>query len=178
MDGFWWLYAPMQFEDFSILCICQEEPDGRRVLEQADSGLARPDRPRPSRWAARDRPRFRRGTRSGGRHAGICETADRRPLEVEVEVAAADARRQGTGYGFDADWRHGMWQGPLVVQGVSWDLARPEAAAQMFGIVDAVARFTCDGQVGYGLFEYLLLGRHDPQRLRRLGRTWRPSTVL
>ena len=32
----------------------------------------------------------------------------------------------------------------------------------MFGIVDSVARFTCEGQVGYGLFEYLLLGRHDP----------------
>ena len=24
----------------------------------------------------------------------------------------------GTGYGMEADWRHGMYQGPLVVQGV------------------------------------------------------------
>ena len=67
----------------------------------------------------------------------------------------------GTGYGFDADWRHGMYQGPLVVQGLTVDLDTPEGSARMIGIVDSVARFELDGQVGYGLFEYLLLGPNE-----------------
>ncbi|MFC6896840.1 hypothetical protein ACFQGX_15650 [Nonomuraea dietziae] len=32
---FYWLYAPMQFEDHAILCIVQEDEKGRRVLEEA-----------------------------------------------------------------------------------------------------------------------------------------------
>ena len=73
---------------------------------------------------------------------------------------------KGTGYGFDADWHHGMWQGRLVVEAVRYDLSDPEVAAQMFGIVDAVSRFTAsDGRVGHGLFEWLVLGRHDPSGL-------------
>lgn len=32
----------------------------------------------------------------------------------------------------------------------------------MFGIRDAVARFTWGDRVGHGLFEWMFLGRHDP----------------
>jgi hypothetical protein len=40
----------------------------------------------------------------------------------------------GTGYGLEPDWRHGMYQGPdPVVQGVGYDLSRPEDAARMWG---------------------------------------------
>ena len=162
MDGFWWLYAPMQFEDFSILCICQEEPDGRRVLEQATRVWADPTRPPEALGRPEIDLRFRSGTRDVVGATWHLQTADREPLDVEVEVRLPMHVGIGTGYGFGADWRHGMWQGPLVVQGVSWDLRDPVVAAQMFGIVDTVARFTCEGQVGYGLFEFLLLGRHDP----------------
>jgi hypothetical protein len=65
----------------------------------------------------------------------------------------------GTGYGFDPDWRHGMYQGPLVVQGREWDLTSETGRANLWGLVDAVARFELpDGTVGHGLFEYMVLG--------------------
>ena len=71
----------------------------------------------------------------------------------------------GTGYGLEPDWRHGMYQGPdLVVQGVGYDLSRPEDAARMWGMVDAVARFDYDGHTGYGLYEYWALGDHPSFR--------------
>ena len=35
LGTFYWLYAPMQFEDHSILCIVQEDQAGRRLLEEA-----------------------------------------------------------------------------------------------------------------------------------------------
>jgi hypothetical protein len=57
-----------------------------------------------------------------------------------------------------------MWQGPQVTQGVHIDTTTPEGAARLMGIVDSGARFTYhDGtrdQVGYGLFETMVIGPH------------------
>ena len=50
------------------------------------------------------------------------------------------------------------------VQGVGYDLSRPEDAARMWGMVDAVARFDYDGHTGYGLYEYWALGDHPSFR--------------
>ena len=69
---------------------------------------------------------------------------------------------KGTGYGFDDDWRHGMWQGDLVVQGVSYDLTDPAVVQSMFGIQESVSRFSYGDHVGHGMLEWLFLGRHDP----------------
>jgi hypothetical protein len=44
--------------------------------------------------------------------------------------------------------------------GLTYDLAKPEDRAKMFGLVDSVAEFDCEGEVGYGLFEYLVLGAY------------------
>ncbi len=55
-----------------------------------------------------------------------------------------------------------MYQGPLAVQGKEWDLTTDTGRANMWGLVDSVARFELsDGTVGHGLFEYLVLGRHE-----------------
>ena len=61
----------------------------------------------------------------------------------------------GTGYGVDADWRHGMLRGTgPVVQRRRFDLA----GAEPKGLHDNVARFTFDGQQGVGLLEYSIMG--------------------
>ena len=78
-------------------------------------------------------------------------------VEVDVEPLVGAHIGVGTGYGFDAEWRHGMYQGDLVVQERSWDLKTDEGRAAMWGIFDAVGRFRVDGQVGYGLFEYMFI---------------------
>jgi hypothetical protein len=78
-----------------------------------------------------------------------------------------------TGYGYDTDWKHGMWQGPdTVVQGVHIDTNTPEGAARMFGIVDASAKFTYDGNVGYGLFETMLMGPHHQYGFKDMMDGW------
>ena len=58
----------------------------------------------------------------------------------------------GTGYGLEADWRHGMYQGDLVVQSLSLDMEKDRS--RMLGLVDCAARFELDGETGYGLFEW------------------------
>jgi hypothetical protein len=97
-----------------------------------------------------------------GRWAGSI-TVDNETLEVTLVLPVH--LMVGTGYGLEPDWRHGMYQGPdLVVQGVGYDLSRPEDAARMWGMVDAVGRFAYDGQTGYGLYEYWALGDHPSFR--------------
>jgi hypothetical protein len=159
--GFRWLYVPVRFEDQSVFVICQSRNDGSRVLEEAvrvwrtESGegvehLGRPDY--ELQWD--EEGRFvQKATVSAGR------------LELQVEPRVPIHLGVGTGYGFDPEWRHGKYAGDLMVQERQWDLRTEEGRAGMWGIVDSSARFTLSGsgsgsaeaQVGYGLFEYLMI---------------------
>ena len=71
----------------------------------------------------------------------------------------------GTGYGMDADWRHGMHQGKLVVQGLE---KKHDEIAQLgqYGVVDHVARFEYEGRVGFGLYEHAFIGAFEKCGLR------------
>ena len=62
----------------------------------------------------------------------------------------------GTGYGVDADWKHGMYKGPLVVEGLTLDQERDRG--RFFGLIDSPCRFESGGKVGWGLFEYCFMG--------------------
>jgi hypothetical protein len=154
MSTFYWNYAPIRFDGFSLFYIAQEDREGNRVLEEAlrvwDDGrhehLGRPEHDLA----------FRSGTRMVD--GGVITMGD---LKVEVSPMLQCHLGIGTGYGFDVDWRHGAYQGPLVVQGLTLDLDDPADAARMMGIVDSAARFELDGQVGYGLWEYFVIGPHD-----------------
>ena len=46
---------------------------------------------------------------------------------------------------------------------MTYDVTDPAHAGRLlFGVIDHVARATCDGAEGWGLFEHAALGRHDP----------------
>jgi hypothetical protein len=66
----------------------------------------------------------------------------------------------GTGYGLEQDWKHGMYQGELVVQSVNLDTTADKD--RMWGLVEATAhyKFERSGQSvqGYGMMEYMFLG--------------------
>ncbi|MFC7717988.1 hypothetical protein [Nonomuraea recticatena] len=150
---FYWLYAPMQFEDHAILCIVQEDEKGRRVLEEAvrvwsdgreEEYLGRPEY----------HPVYAPGTRDV-----VEATITIGKIEVRCTPILPVHLMVGTGYGLEPGWKHGMYQGSEpVVEGVTYTL--PEDADRMWGMVDAVGRFEYDGQVGHGLFEYWALGPH------------------
>jgi hypothetical protein len=77
----------------------------------------------------------------------------------------------GTGYGLDDDWRHGMYQGPLVVQGVVRGMDELDKFG-WYAVVDHVARFEIEGgphggQVGYGLHEHGFFGPFRKYGLER-----------
>jgi len=160
--GFFWIYAPMQFADRSILTIVQEDRHGRRIVEEAvcvwPESAGRPAEPL-------GRPEHRLDLEPGTRALRAATLAyappGGRPFEVRVEPLVPLSLSVG-GYGGDPDWRHGAYQGPLVVQGLTLDPARQEDRMRLFGLVDHLARFECEGEVGWGLFEFLSFGPHEP----------------
>ena len=87
-------------------------------------------------------------------------------IEVACRSILPNFVSVGTGYGIDADWRHGMYHGPeTVTQGLVLSVEEIKGIAQ-YGIVDNVAEFSYDGRVGYGLLEHAFIGPY-----RRYGLT-------
>ncbi|MFC4587884.1 hypothetical protein [Sphaerisporangium corydalis] len=154
---FYWLYAPMQFDDHAILCIVQEDEKGRRVLEEAvrvwpsgeEEYLGRPEY----------RPEYAPGTRDVTSATITLAPPGGKPFDVHCTPILPVHLMVGTGYGLEPGWKHGMYQGPEpVVQGVTYTF--PQDQGGMWGMVDAVGRFEYEGNVGYGLYEYWALGPH------------------
>jgi len=162
VPSFFWIYAPMQFAGFSILAIVQEDPRGGRIVEEAvrvwPEAAGREPEPlgRPEH-----RLEYEPGTRRVRAASLSFSPPGGGPLEVRVEPLEP-LHLSLAGYGGDPDWRHGAYQGPLRVEGLTVDLSRPEDRARLVSLVDHLARFELDGEEGWGLFEVLSFGPHLP----------------
>lgn len=170
IEGFWWCYVPLRFEDHTIMVIVQENPDGHRVLNEAVRVWADPDRaPQQLGWPRID-VRYRSGTRHPEGATVHLSEPDGSPVIIEVETLGFVALNAGPGYGGDAGWAHGSWQGTDWVERFEADLTDPAVAAMIpFGVVDHVARATYAGGEGWGMFELGTFGRHDPSNFEDYG---------
>src|SRR3954453_11745579 len=160
-EGFWWLYVPVRFDDFAIVIIVQEGPDGYRTLNDA-TRIWRDGRIEQLGW-----PRVELSYRSGTRHPESARIHLTEPsgkaLTLEVETLLGVALHVGAGYGGDPEWAHGQWKGRNWIEGKVFDLTDPAIIGRLpFGVTDHVARATLDGNEGWGLFEHATVGRHDP----------------
>lgn len=161
LEGFWWLYVPLRFDDFAVIVIVQELPDGFRTLNDA-SRIFADGRIEQLGWP-RTEIRYTSGTRHPEAATLHLTRPDGSPLTIEVETLGFVALNVGAGYGGDPDWSHGQWRGRGFAEGAVYDLSDPETAGRIpFSVVDHVARATCDGAVGWGMFEHGTFGRHDP----------------
>jgi len=158
-----WNYAPMQFDDFSILYIVNEEPDGSRPMNEAVLIWADPER--EAEWLGA--PVFEHTLDPGTRMISTPSVlrfpeAPRGEFAVRVTPLVHSYIAVGTGYGVGDEFRHGMYMGDLLVEGKTWDMAELDTWA-WYGVVDHAARFVieggdADGVVGYGLHEHGVFG--------------------
>jgi hypothetical protein len=157
INGFYWNYFVVRFEKSSIVYMCQEDGLGRRVLEEGirlhpDGRVDRLGRPE---HALRFAPGTRMVTGATVRFAG--------GLVLEGEAVRPVHLARGTGYGHDADWKHGMYQGEeLVTQRIDFDHADPAMVPIPGAIVDHLGRYSTnegDGK-GWGLLEVMTMGPH------------------
>ncbi len=160
-EGMWWLYVPMRFEEYAVILIIQEGPDGFRTLNDC-TRVWHDGRVEQLGWP-RVEIRYTSGTRIPTGATITCTTPDGKPLVLEVESKLAVPIHVGGGYGGDPDWTHGQWKGAGFTERVTYDLNDPAVEGRvMFGVIDHVGRATCDGAEGWGLFEHGAIGRHDP----------------
>jgi hypothetical protein len=162
-QGIWWLYVPLRFEDYAVILIAQELPDGTRILNDARrvsaSGVEQLGWPEVE-------IAYKPGTRfPSGAKVHFSRLAD--PLEIEPLGFVSLAH--GPGYSGGA-WGHGQWMGHKWVEGTVHDMATPEVTAMLpFSMIDHACRARLGGDVGYGLFEHANIGRHDPSGFKDYG---------
>jgi len=161
--GFFWAWAPIQFDDHAIMFTASEDHDGSSWHKAAawlhvyDSGLAE----EPLSVVRHDL-RLKPGTRTfdGGQvvlteQNGQEVTLDFQPLSL-LHMA-------GAGYAYQGGmWRHGEHHGPLAVEGETWDLKDEALVRRLAGQSETVCRVRKGEQIGYGAFEFLLLGLYEP----------------
>lgn len=159
--GFWWLYVPLRFDDFAVVVILQENPDGYRTLN--DAVRVFPDGSvEQLGW-----PHLTIDYRSGTRHpeAATLElrTSDGEPLTIDIRTVTGIPLHIGCGYGGDPDWQHGQWKGRDWSWANRYDLTDPAVAGRIpWGVTDHIAHARCGDAEGWGLFEHASVGRHDP----------------
>ena len=155
MSGMW-NYFPMRFDDHAIFYINNELVDGHRELEQSERVW--PDGRIEQLGRAEWRHEMQKGTRLMKSSVISFPDAPGGSIEVRCTALTTHFLSVGSGYGGDEDWRHGMYQGPdAVVQGRQYKIADVAMKGQ-YGVVDHVARFEYNGNVGYGLYEQAFIG--------------------
>ncbi len=161
----WWLYVPMAFDDYAIVVIIQEAPDGFRSLNDC-TRIWRDGRVEQLGWP-RVKIHYRSGTRIPTGATIEATDSSGAPLRFDVESKLPVPIHVGGGYGGDSDWIHGVWKGEKFAERLTYDMNDPAIIGRSaFGVIDHVGRAVChDGgksAEGWGLFEHGALGRHDP----------------
>jgi hypothetical protein len=163
LQGFWWLWVPLRFEDVTLMTVVQELPDGFRTLCDAVRVHHETGRVEQLGW-----PEVEIRYAPGTRHPVGATLAFRGGFTVEVETRTGVALAVGCGYGGDPDWAHGTWRGEEWSETVEHDYDDDAVRGRTaFSVVDhwATARITSgpgEGQIGTGVFEHASMGRHDP----------------
>lgn len=162
--GFFHQWLPMQFDDFLIKVQFDELYDGTRIQEEAvkiyNLGVDKPEEPmgRPDADIT-----YISGTReieSAVIKLALPDGGERRIISTPLRTVYLKA---GTGYMPHDGWGHGYYQGPLKVEGLSFDMSSQAKRSKWAGLNETLARFELDtGEVGYGLHENLVIGTYRP----------------
>jgi hypothetical protein len=84
---------------------------------------------------------------------GTKKTVSIRPIGICYQAPA--------GYGGQyKGFIHGIWMGERWMDGHRFDLKDPDTMREIWGYVDYSSEFSCEGQVGYGTTELMVVGRY------------------
>jgi len=158
----WWCWIPLRFDDFALMFVLEEDAEGYRTINEAVRVWPN-GRIEQLGWAEPDIT-YGPGSRYPLRATIGLKERGGKDLTLEIEPMGPMPLSVGLGYGPDDDgWNHGRWMGESWAQRVDHDLdSEPVQQRVAWSMIDHAARATLDGQVGYGIFEHMALGRHDP----------------
>jgi hypothetical protein len=162
--GFRHDWIPMQFDDHMIKIQIDQDEHGHRHVEEAarvwNHGVGRPveELGRPEVTME-----YQSGTREM-RGATVTTTdPEGKPITVHNTPLRTLYLAAGSGYVNDGTWGHGVYQGPLKVEGIVHDLSDPEVRRRFAILNETLCRFETEtGEVGYGMHENMLIGVYRP----------------
>lgn len=171
---FFWLWAPVNFENFATHFDVNEHFDGRRWHESGFFATASSGADDPGPASAMRAVDYRIDWRPGTRAAAHFEL-DMLPWEGDpsslVLEPLYDFHMMGLGY-THPEWAHGVWKGELEVGGERWDLPVNDMTAPHHVHIQTLVKATTSGAIGVheglGILEQFVVGRHDPSGLSGL----------
>jgi len=168
LPQFFWLWAPVHFDDLCTHFDVNEDAEGRRWHAAgmlATTGAF--DEGTIDHVAEVDhRVQWQPGTRRA-RHAEITLRPRRGDALVISLEPILTFQMRGLGY-LDPEWGHGMWKGAEVVDGVTWTLADLDPLDPRHLHVQQLCRARAGSRSGLGVLEQLVLGPHAPSGLTGL----------
>lgn len=167
---FYWLWAPLNFDDHCTHLALNEDAEGRHVYQSAcivpllaegAPAFGHPEAVEHMRdveasvdWEPGTR-RSRRSTLTMVPWRGERETIELEPLLT--------FQMKGIGY-FNPEWGHGLWKGEEATGNASWKLADLDPMDTPNLHIQQLVRANADGRQGIGVLEQLVLGAHAPSR--------------
>ncbi len=170
---FFWLWAPVNFDDVCAHMDVSEHGDGTRWHE---GGFLVPLGDGPA--VAADSIDYRIEWRPGTRRAAWAEIdlatdggSDLVTIRLEPML---EFQMLGLGY-VNPEWNHGVWKGESAVGGSRWTLPVEDPLAVSHLHVQALCRATMGDRVGVGVLEQLAIGPHAPSGWRALNDAATPA---
>jgi hypothetical protein len=167
---FFWLWAPINFDDVCVHFDTNEHGDGRQwhheglvmpVLSSPSDPVFGPDVAMEVMESARASVAWEPGTRRARNAVVQLQPLRGDALSVELEPLATFHMR-GLGY-LHPEWGHGQWHGDLDVHTERWKVADHMTGVDPFHLhIQQIVRATMGERVGVGVFEQLVLGPHEP----------------
>ena len=167
--GFFWLWAPLNFDDVCTHFDSNEYPDGRPwhrygavvpVLESPDAPVFGPEAEVEPMRQADWHIEWESGTRRA--RAATIELSPWRGDTERIELTPIlTFQMLGLGY-LHPEWNHGTWHGELAVDAETWTLADLDPLDHKHLHVQQLVRATWGERTGIGVLEQLAIGPHEP----------------
>jgi len=164
--GFFWIYAPVRFEDHAMVTIIQERPDGERIHERCPPGLPGGLWPgAPNGWAAPS-------TTSGSPLAPAGGPAPPSPTTAPGGKKTARSRSRrcwpsrccwGPATGSSPTGSTGCTRATWSVQGQQ--IPPPMRSIHGLGASRDAPKFTCEGRSATGCSSARVMGPHQQLRV-------------
>ena len=163
---FFWLWAPLNFDDGAVHFDVQEDGDGRQWHANGErwpllgDGDGEGDGKGERMASVGHDITWRTGTRRAEAAELTLRPHDAEPVTVELEPLL-DFQMLGIGY-LHPEWGHGAWKGEEAVGVESWRLADLDLLAPQHLHVQQLVRARMGDRTGTGVLEQLVIGPHRP----------------
>jgi hypothetical protein len=168
---FFWLWAPLHFDDHCLHVALNDDARGRHWYESATripiladdvAPYGDPEAIEHLRSADHD-IEWEPGTRRASRARLLLRPWDGDPVDLQLEPVLT-FQMLGLGY-LHPEWGHGRWKGESAVGRGEWVLSELDPLAVPHLHVQSLCRVQQGDQRGVGVLEQLVIGPHHPSGL-------------